>query len=481
MNDTQTNRSRMRPGAARRNLLAGLAGIPAVLAMACAGSGGAGQTATAKVAPGQTATAKVAPGEVVVMSYQTTSPKLEMQVALYDELKQEYRPEGIEVEFINAAAASNDLLLTKLFTMHAGGTPPDMWEWPWLWRSLEGIIGEITTFMARDKIDEKQWIPTAIASMKQGAKVWGMPVSISADAMAYNLDLFERAGLKPPPQDPDDRSWTMDAYLELAKKLTKGTEQFGIGGSITGGVDWMNAPTYFGYGPVDLAAKKVTIDTPGFKSGLQFWVDLLNRHHVQPTSDELNTLRAAPGQAAFLTAIVATTTQAPGMAAAAVADLDVEAAIAAYGAAGYARADVVHTERASAAADAVLAGRPVVVPDGTLLAELPLEAVVDSTGVPDVGADLAARCLRAGQHVVMVNVEADVVVGAALRRIADAAGVVYTLADGDQPSLICELADFAAALGLDVVAGGKGTTELPAGHPRRVAGENDPRTASARG
>jgi predicted homoserine dehydrogenase-like protein len=180
------------------------------------------------------------------------------------------------------------------------------------------------------------------------------------------------------------------------------------------------------------------------------------------------------GAGSFGANVVTAMAQAPGMVAAAVAELDVEAAIGAYCAAGHARAAIVCAERASAAADAVRAGRPVVVPDGALLAELPLDAVVDSTGVPDTGAELAARCLRAGQHVVMVNVEADVVVGAALRRIADAAGVVYTLADGDQPSLICELADFAAALGLEVLAGGKGTTELPKGHPRRVAIEADP-------
>ncbi len=180
------------------------------------------------------------------------------------------------------------------------------------------------------------------------------------------------------------------------------------------------------------------------------------------------------GAGSFGADIVMAMAQAPGMLAAAVVDLDVEAAIGAYYAAGHARADVVVTERAAVAADAMRAGRPVVVPDGTLLAELPLDAVVDSTGVPDTGAELAARCLRAGQHVVMVNVEADVVVGAALRRIADAAGVAYTLANGDQPSLICELADFAAVLGLEVLAGGKGTYVLPPDHPRRVAGENDP-------
>jgi multiple sugar transport system substrate-binding protein len=134
-----------------------------------------------------------------------------------------------------------------------------------------------------------------------------MPVSISADAMAYNLDLFEASGVKPPPQDPDDRSWTMDAFLDTAKKLTKGTQQFGFGGSYTCGVNWMNAPTYFGYGPVDLRGKKVTINTPGFQRGLQYWVDMLHRHHVQPTSEELAAIRAVPNQAVFLTGKVAMT------------------------------------------------------------------------------------------------------------------------------------------------------------------------------
>jgi predicted homoserine dehydrogenase-like protein len=185
-------------------------------------------------------------------------------------------------------------------------------------------------------------------------------------------------------------------------------------------------------------------------------------------------LTGVVGAGSFGAAVVATLAQAPGMAPTVVADPDAEAAIAAYGAAGHPAAGVVHAERAAEAADAVRAGRPVVVPDGALLAELPLDAVVDSTGVPDVGAALASRCLRAGQHVVMVNVEADCVVGAALRRLADAAGVVYTLADGDQPSLICAMVDWAASLGLEVVAAGKGSSLYPPGHPHRVKRETAP-------
>ena len=62
----------------------------------------------------------------------------------------------------------------------------------------------------------------------------------------------------------------------------------------------------------------------------------------------------------------------------------------------------------------------------------------------------------------MVNVEADVLVGPVLKTMADEAGVVYSLAYGDQPAIIEELYDWAASLGFEVVAAGKGTKYLPA-------------------
>jgi predicted homoserine dehydrogenase-like protein len=64
----------------------------------------------------------------------------------------------------------------------------------------------------------------------------------------------------------------------------------------------------------------------------------------------------------------------------------------------------------------------------------------------------------------MVNVEADALVGPLLARRAQAAGVVYTLAYGDQPALICELVEWARLCGLEVVCAGKGTKHLPGYH-----------------
>jgi len=92
------------------------------------------------------------------------------------------------------------------------------------------------------------------------------------------------------------------------------------------------------------------------------------------------------------------------------------------------------------------------------------EIVIDATGSPAAGIRHALACCHHGKHIVMVNVEADCLAGPLLARRAREAGLVYTLAYGDQPALICELVDWARAAGFEVVAAGKGTKYLPAYH-----------------
>lgn len=93
-----------------------------------------------------------------------------------------------------------------------------------------------------------------------------------------------------------------------------------------------------------------------------------------------------------------------------------------------------------------------------------LDIVIDATGDPAAGIVHALAAIANGKHIVMVNVEADALAGPLLAQRAQAAGVVYSLAYGDQPALICELVDWARAAGFDVVAAGKGTKYLPAYH-----------------
>ena len=93
-----------------------------------------------------------------------------------------------------------------------------------------------------------------------------------------------------------------------------------------------------------------------------------------------------------------------------------------------------------------------------------VEVVVEATGDPVAGVCHALLCIAERRHVVMVNVEADVLAGPLLARRAAEAGVVYSLAYGDQPALIVELVDWARTCGFEVVCAGKGTKYLPTFH-----------------
>jgi predicted homoserine dehydrogenase-like protein len=93
-----------------------------------------------------------------------------------------------------------------------------------------------------------------------------------------------------------------------------------------------------------------------------------------------------------------------------------------------------------------------------------IEVIVEATGIPGAGIAHCLNAIQNGKHIVMVNVEADALAGPLLARKAKAAGVVYSLAWGDQPALICEHVDWARAAGFKVICAGKGTRYEPHYH-----------------
>jgi len=93
-----------------------------------------------------------------------------------------------------------------------------------------------------------------------------------------------------------------------------------------------------------------------------------------------------------------------------------------------------------------------------------VEVVVEVTGNPAAGIRHALAAIEGGKHIVMVNVEADVLAGPALAARARKAGIVYSMAYGDQPALVSELVDWARATGFKVIAAGKGTKYHPDYH-----------------
>jgi len=120
---------------------------------------------------------------------------------------------------------------------------------------------------------------------------------------------------------------------------------------------------------------------------------------------------------------------------------------------------------AASLADALKSGKTFVTDDAmAVIAHPEIDVVIEATGDPASGIKLCLAAIQHGKHIVMVNVEADALAGPLLARRAREAGVVYSLAWGDQPALIAEHVDWARACGFSVVAAGKGTRYHPTYH-----------------
>ncbi|HUW09405.1 MAG TPA: hypothetical protein VM537_06710 [Anaerolineae bacterium] len=155
------------------------------------------------------------------------------------------------------------------------------------------------------------------------------------------------------------------------------------------------------------------------------------------------------------------THQMAGMETVAVSDLDANRPLAALAAMGIPESQIVVTNTVGAAEDALRSGKYLVTEDAILLAKLEsLDAVVEATGLTEVGARVAWNCIHNGKHVIMLNVETDVTVGPLLHRMAQSAGCVYTAASGDEPGVCKMLYNFAGTLGFEIVCLGKGKNNI---------------------
>ncbi len=140
----------------------------------------------------------------------------------------------------------------------------------------------------------------------------------------------------------------------------------------------------------------------------------------------------------------------PGMRLTTVGDLDPARARQALATVGWSEAELAQVRFVDSGAE--------------LIASDAVDIVIDATGSPAAGIAHVLACCAQRKHVVMVNVEADALAGPLLAKKAREAGIVYSLAYGDQPALICEMVDWARAAGFEVIAAGKGTKYLPEFH-----------------
>lgn len=166
------------------------------------------------------------------------------------------------------------------------------------------------------------------------------------------------------------------------------------------------------------------------------------------------------GAGKFATMFLSQIIRTPGMQLAAVCDLDMEKAKKNLFTAGFSLEEI-HTNSSEKTKD----GQVFLSSDVSLALEREhIDVVIESTGDPIVGARHALLCIDLRIDIIMVNVEADVLVGPVLARKARENNVLYSLAYGDQPALIVEQVDTVRSMGLEVVCAGKGTKYLPSYH-----------------
>lgn len=159
--------------------------------------------------------------------------------------------------------------------------------------------------------------------------------------------------------------------------------------------------------------------------------------------------------------MVHVTHQMAGMETCAIADLDLTRPLKTLQALGIHESDICVTDNVDKAEDALRKGCYVVTQDALLLPKLPsLDALVEATGVTEVGAQVAWHSILAKKHMIMLNVETDVTVGLILSSMAEKIGCVYTASTGDEPGVCKQLYDFASILGFEVVCLGKGKNNV---------------------
>jgi ABC-type glycerol-3-phosphate transport system substrate-binding protein len=214
---------------------------------------------------------------------------LKAEQALYADITKLHPDIQVEV------SGGNDIEQIVL-TRHAGGLPVDFFEndfGTWSDLATKDVVAELTPYFATAKINLDIFAPEAVQNYSLQGKTYGLPVSMSVDALAYNVDLFDANGLPHPPVDPKDPSWTMERFQEVAQKLTNGSDQFGFGGSANGyDSGGITDGTYFGMPGWDDPAQKSRFDSPEWAKGAQYWLDLRTKYKVQPNADQAKAMRA---------------------------------------------------------------------------------------------------------------------------------------------------------------------------------------------
>jgi ABC-type glycerol-3-phosphate transport system substrate-binding protein len=186
---------------------------------------------------------------------------------------------------------------TKLQTMFAAGTPPDLYRYLQETTPIVTVVEkdlhlQLDPYVARDKYDLSDFRPDSITLYKWKDGLYALPRDYGNQNLFYNLSLLEAAGVKPPPADWEDKSFTFAQFLDMTKALTKKsgdrTEQWGFLVN-RGWRPWASWVYNNGAAVVkknaDGLATEMALDDPNAIEALQFLQDLMYKEGVSPRPD----------------------------------------------------------------------------------------------------------------------------------------------------------------------------------------------------
>ena len=261
--------------------VAGAGGGPAGLSLVLAACGG-GERGTV-------------PGEPKALAGQMTwfmrasGAELQWEQAAVTAFKQEAPNVTVNLDTVSGSGDFDP----KLTALVAGGTPPDVWTH---WGQggfgdylAKGMIGELQSFVARDKLDMNQYFATVHDAWKKEGKLYGLSFNQRFATFVYfNRPLFQQAGLSLPPVDWEDKSWTWDKMVETARKLANPANKvwgFAAGAQPrTWGMAYLFGGDFFTKEHYQKGvAKQSNIGTPEVQAAMEAEADLINKLRLWPS------------------------------------------------------------------------------------------------------------------------------------------------------------------------------------------------------
>jgi ABC-type glycerol-3-phosphate transport system substrate-binding protein len=276
--------------ATRRRLLAVLgAGAAAPLALAACGTPGA---------PGGAGGAEAPPppralGGKVQVAYRTDPLTVEMYGGMTEEFLKQHA--GVQVEFVDIGGNYD----TPLLALFAAGTPPDAF---WLRLTTfasylaKGLLLNIEPYSRRDAraVQLEDFFPGILDQGRVRGGLYGLPADGGGPVLFYNVEQFDRAGVSNPGVQQDGGKWTVDAFLDAGKRLTRrspGSEVWGAQDPLFHNSVWLAWVWAWGGDFLTKDGRQVALDAAPAVGALQWQQDLITRHGVVPTSAELEQLK----------------------------------------------------------------------------------------------------------------------------------------------------------------------------------------------